>query len=207
MQSAVLHLIAYVTYGAAHWGFAAWLLLHIAAATCRSGVVSTRRAAATCRGGSYSKGSYKYLFAVNGIKYPANLWGTSSWACLLAMSLILSKYLIMLMIFCVHSGWCDRCDHDISINSHGIISNRTYQVWNYCVFSIMWEVSRPTLSSEHLLKQWSQIKFCDLTCCSSCLQEIILWNILVHAPFICHILWLSRCTWYWVRHFLFLYRN
>lgn len=94
-----------------------------------AGVVSTRRAAATCRGGSYSKGSYKYLFAVNGIKYPANLWGTSSRACLLAMSLILSKYLIMLMIFCIHSGWCDRCDHDISINSHGIISNRTYQVW------------------------------------------------------------------------------
>lgn len=41
---------------------------------------------------------------------------------------MISKYLIMLMIFCVQSGWCDRCIHDIGFNSHGIISNRTYQV-------------------------------------------------------------------------------
>ena len=47
-------------------------------------------------------------------------------------------------------------------------------------------------------------KACSVTCnlLSISMQEIILWDFLVHTPSICHLLWLSCRTWYWVRESL-----
>ena len=37
----------------------------------------------------------------------------------------------------------------------------------------------------------------------SSMQEILLWNFLVHSPFVCCLLWLPCCAWHWViTHFI-----
>ena len=37
----------------------------------------------------------------------------------------------------------------------------------------------------------------------SSMQEILLWDLLVHSPFVCCLLWLPCCAWHWViTHFI-----